>query len=198
MDQDIEVHARRVERRDDPRSNPRNPAEEAPGGTTDKCCGERAHDALQNQHGHDMASRDRVYECQKVGVERSLIVDDALFPEPTSGQEFLGPLVVTLTVPEQLAEEGIAANQLHIKWIVPFHAEAITEILQQCKKVIIVEINYSGQFARYLRAETGFTADGFIRKYDGEPFMPHHIVEAVKDQLAGKETLSVPEHEISV
>ena len=105
---------------------------------------------------------------------------------------------VILEAIEQLAGEGIAANQLHIKWIVPFHAEAITEILQQCKKTIIVEINYSGQFARYLRSETGIAASGFIRKYDGEPFMPHHIVEAVKDQLAGKETLSVPEHEISV
>jgi 2-oxoglutarate/2-oxoacid ferredoxin oxidoreductase subunit alpha len=41
-------------------------------------------------------------------------------------------------------------------------------------------------------------ADGFIRRYDGEPFMPHHIVNAVKEQLAGKGTLSVPAHEISV
>ena len=54
------------------------------------------------------------------------------------------------------------------------------------KNVIMVENNYSGQFARYLRSETGFDAHGHIRKYDGEPFMPHHIVEAVKEQLAGK------------
>ena len=59
-------------------------------------------------------------------------------------------------------------------------------ILAQSKQVIIVENNYSGQFARYLRSETGFDAHGHIRKYDGEPFMPHHIVEAVKEQLAGK------------
>ena len=39
------------------------------------------------------------------------------------------------------------------------------------KKVIIVENNYSGQFARYLRSETGFAAHGHIRKYDGEPFL---------------------------
>ncbi len=64
------------------------------------------------------------------------------------------------------------------------------------KQVIIVENNYSGQFARYLRCETGFDAHGHIRKYDGEPFMPHHIVEAVKDQLAGKTKLSVPIHEV--
>jgi len=41
-------------------------------------------------------------------------------------------------------------------------------------------------------------ANGHIRKYDGEPFMPHHIVEAVKEQLAGKTNLSVPSHEVMV
>jgi 2-oxoglutarate ferredoxin oxidoreductase subunit alpha len=46
--------------------------------------------------------------------------------------------------------------------------------------------------------------NGHIRKYDGEPFMPHHIVEAVKEQLAGKAQwagktqVSVPMHEITV
>ncbi len=96
------------------------------------------------------------------------------------------------------ADEGIAANQLQIKWIVPFHAEEISRILSASKHVLIVENNYSGQFARYLRSETGFSAHGHIRKYDGEPFMPHHIVAAVKEQLAGKTNLSVPTHEILV
>jgi 2-oxoglutarate ferredoxin oxidoreductase subunit alpha len=98
---------------------------------------------------------------------------------------------------EKLAsEEGIVANQLHIKWMVPFHVEEITQILSRSNKVIIVENNYSGQFARYLRAETGCAAHGHIRKYDGEPFMPHHIVEGVKEQLSGKRRLSVPVHEV--
>ena len=65
-------------------------------------------------------------------------------------------------------------------------------------KVIIVENNYSGQFARYLRSETGFAADGHIRKYDGEPFMPHHIVEGVRGILAGSTKLYMPVHEIQV
>ena len=96
------------------------------------------------------------------------------------------------------AEEGIVANHLSIKWIVPFHAEEVTRILSRSKKIIIVENNYSGQFARYLRSETGIAGHGFIRKYDGEPFMPHHIVNGVKEQLAGKKTLSVPVHEVIV
>jgi len=99
---------------------------------------------------------------------------------------------------EMLGEEGISANQLQIRWLVPLHGEAILDILKGSRYTIIVENNYSGQFARYLRSETGYAANGHIRKYDGEPFMPHHIAEAVKDQLAGKTKLSVPAHEIMV
>jgi 2-oxoglutarate ferredoxin oxidoreductase subunit alpha len=99
---------------------------------------------------------------------------------------------------EQLAGQGIVANQLQIRWLVPLHGDAIVDILGKAKHTIIVENNYSGQFARYLRSETSFVANGHIRKYDGEPFMPHHIVEAVREQLAGSTTLSVPTHEVMV
>jgi 2-oxoglutarate/2-oxoacid ferredoxin oxidoreductase subunit alpha len=105
---------------------------------------------------------------------------------------------VILEAAEKLAgEEGIVANQLAIKWIVPLHAAEIGAILGRSKNVILVENNQSGQFARYLRSETGFCPHGHIRKYDGEPFMPHHIVEAVKAQLAGKTRLSIPVHEVN-
>ncbi len=99
---------------------------------------------------------------------------------------------------ELLADQGISSNQLQIRWLVPLHGDAIVEILKRSKHTIIVENNFSGQFARYLRSETSFVPTGNIRKYDGEPFMPHHIVEAVKEQLAGSTTLSVPAHEILV
>jgi 2-oxoglutarate/2-oxoacid ferredoxin oxidoreductase subunit alpha len=106
--------------------------------------------------------------------------------------------VIREAVEKLAGEEGVVANQLHVKWIVPFHAEEMTRVLSRSKRVIVVENNYSGQFARYLRSETGFAAQGHIRKYDGEPFMPHHIVDAVKEQLAGKQKISVPVHEVIV
>ena len=99
---------------------------------------------------------------------------------------------------EILREQGISANHLQIRWIVPLHGQAILDILKGSRHTIIVENNYSGQFARYLRSETSYVPNGYIRKYDGEPFMPHHIVEAVKEQLAGQTKLSVPMHEIMV
>ena len=99
---------------------------------------------------------------------------------------------------DQLEAKGVIANQLSIKWIVPLHTEAVTEIFSGAKKTIMVENNYSGQFARYLRSESGLTADGHIRKYDGEPFMPHHIVDGVLELLAGKTDQYVPFQEIMV
>jgi 2-oxoglutarate ferredoxin oxidoreductase subunit alpha len=99
---------------------------------------------------------------------------------------------------EQLNEKGVIANQLAIKWIVPLHVEAVSEIVSRSNKTIIVENNHSGQFYRYLRSETGLSVDGHIRKYDGEPFMPHHIVEGVMEQLAGTVDHSVPIQEIMV
>jgi 2-oxoglutarate ferredoxin oxidoreductase subunit alpha len=99
---------------------------------------------------------------------------------------------------QQLADVGVTANHLPVKWIVPLHGDQIMEILSKQKRVIIVENNHSGQFARYLRSETGFKADGHIRKYDGEPFMPHHIVAGVQEQLAEQTDLYVPRHEIMV
>ena len=93
---------------------------------------------------------------------------------------------------------GISTNNLQIKWMVPLHGDQIMETLSKAKRTIIVENNYSGQFARYLRSETGFSADGHIRKYDGEPFMPHHIVDGVKAQIAGETNKYVPYQEITV
>ncbi len=97
---------------------------------------------------------------------------------------------------QALAERGVKANHLPIKWIVPFHGDAVVDIFSRSKLTIIVENNYSGQFARYLRSETGLAANGHIRKYDGEPFAPHHIVEGVLEQLAGKSDLYVPYQEV--
>jgi hypothetical protein len=85
-----------------------------------------------------------------------------------------------------LAAQGIKASQLQIKYLHPFHVEEVTALLKKSKKLICVEGNYSGQFARLLRAETGISVDANILKYDGEPFEPRIIAEEVKRIMAGK------------
>jgi 2-oxoglutarate ferredoxin oxidoreductase subunit alpha len=84
-----------------------------------------------------------------------------------------------------LAAEGISANNLQIRYLVPFHEAEVQAILQASRRTLVVENNYTGQLARHIRAETGFTVDGKLLKYDGEPFEPHHIVNRVKEILHG-------------
>jgi 2-oxoglutarate ferredoxin oxidoreductase subunit alpha len=84
---------------------------------------------------------------------------------------------------ERLNREGISANHLQINCLVPFHVAAVTAALGKSRQIIVVEHSQAGQFARHLRAETGIAANGHIRKYDGEPFEPKHIVAAIKELL---------------
>ncbi len=101
---------------------------------------------------------------------------------------------------EQLRSEGTRVNRIAVKWILPFHREAMIRALAGAKQTIIVENNHSGQFHRFLRSETGISADGHIRKYDGEPFMPHHVADGVRAHLRGSVPggVFVPEQEILV
>ena len=97
---------------------------------------------------------------------------------------------------EQLNAAGLSANQLHFKYMHPFHAEEARAILEKCKRTIVVENNFSGQFARHLRAESGFTVDHVLTRYDGEPFEPAWVAQRVRDLVAGRPLdLAVQEHE---
>jgi 2-oxoglutarate ferredoxin oxidoreductase subunit alpha len=99
---------------------------------------------------------------------------------------------------QALNEDGITTNHIQFKWLYPIDEDAVNEVLAKSGHAIIVECNYTGQFARFLRGETGFKANGHIRKYDGEPFMPHHIVDGARELLIGKTDLYVPYQEIVV
>jgi 2-oxoglutarate ferredoxin oxidoreductase subunit alpha len=97
---------------------------------------------------------------------------------------------------EKLTAAGLPANQLHLKYLHPFHAQEVGEILAASRRIIVVENNSSGQFARHLRAETGIKAHDVVLKYDGEPFTPAFIVRAVEDIVAGRpRSLDVSEDE---
>jgi 2-oxoglutarate ferredoxin oxidoreductase subunit alpha len=94
---------------------------------------------------------------------------------------------VLVEAAERLNRLGISTNHLQIKCLMPFQACAVSEVLGRSRRIIVVENSQSGQFARLLRAETGLAANGHVRKYDGEPFEPKHVVAAVKVLLAGPE-----------
>ena len=98
---------------------------------------------------------------------------------------------------EQLNASGVSANQIQFKYLLPFHSREAIEILKGCKRTICIEVNSTGQFARHLRAETGYTVNDQILKYDGEPFEPGTVAAQVRGILKGeKHSLDVtsPKH----
>ncbi len=97
---------------------------------------------------------------------------------------------------DHLYASGVKTNQLHFKYLLPFHSKEAIDILKKCKRTICVEQNGSGQFTRHLRAETGHTVADKILKYDGEPFEPAQIAAQVRASIAGQQaSLDVTEAE---
>jgi|AGTN01.2.fsa_nt_gi 2-oxoacid:acceptor oxidoreductase, alpha subunit len=88
---------------------------------------------------------------------------------------------------ELLTAQGTKTNVLCIKYIAPFHTEAVTKLLNSAKTKISVEVNYTSVMAKLVKMETGISMDGHINRYDGEPFEPQNIIDEVKRITSKKE-----------
>ena len=79
---------------------------------------------------------------------------------------------------------GIA--MLHFSELFPFpHTEKFdyVRLLRNAKKTICIENNATGQFARLMRAETGYEFNAHIRKFDGRPFTIERLVQEINGHL---------------
>ena len=81
------------------------------------------------------------------------------------------------------AKDGPKINALEFYDIHPLPVEKVQPLLDATKKTLGIEINYTGQFLRHLRAETGFKVDTFHRKFDGEHLTPAEVVTAIEGAL---------------
>lgn len=81
------------------------------------------------------------------------------------------------------AQVADAANLLHFSGLEPFPPTAEAE-LRKAHKTVVVEGNYTGQLETLIRAQTGFSVDGHIRRFDGRPFKPEFILAGLQKQEA--------------
>ncbi|MEJ2672842.1 MAG: 2-oxoacid:acceptor oxidoreductase subunit alpha [Deltaproteobacteria bacterium] len=79
----------------------------------------------------------------------------------------------------RLNTEKTPARMVHLSELWPFPAAAVNQALGHPKKLVMVEMNATGQCNRLLRQETGRTADHLVLKYDGAPFTPEYILRAL-------------------
>jgi 2-oxoglutarate ferredoxin oxidoreductase subunit alpha len=83
---------------------------------------------------------------------------------------------------DMLRKEDASVNMLHLSELWPFPAEAVADALGRARNSYVIENNASGQLARLIRAETGGDVSGRILKFDGRPFTPAYIAEAVRKE----------------
>jgi 2-oxoglutarate ferredoxin oxidoreductase subunit alpha len=80
-----------------------------------------------------------------------------------------GPAIESLKL---LHKAGIKANVLHVIYLWPFPKAALEEMLEKCKRTIVVEANYLGQLEGLVREHLLRAFDARIHKIDGRPFNP--------------------------
>jgi 2-oxoglutarate ferredoxin oxidoreductase subunit alpha len=83
---------------------------------------------------------------------------------------------------DMLRKEGARVNVLHLNELWPFPTEAVTDAVGKAHNSYVIENNATGQLACLIKAETGCDVSGRIMKFDGRPFTPAYIAEAVRKE----------------
>ena len=87
---------------------------------------------------------------------------------------------------DRLKDEGMMLNYLQVKLLHPFPSLTIERMLNTTKVLIDVEMNYSAQLAKLLRANIQRDADYYIVKYNGRPMSSSEVYDALKGIMQGK------------
>jgi 2-oxoglutarate ferredoxin oxidoreductase subunit alpha len=82
-----------------------------------------------------------------------------------------------------LHKGGASVNMLHLNELWPFPAKVVTDTVSKARNSYVIENNATGQLARLIKTETGYDVSGRILKYDGRPFTPAYIAQAVKKEV---------------
>ncbi len=84
---------------------------------------------------------------------------------------------------DMLRKEKTSVNMLHLNELWPFPAKAVGDAVSKARNSYVIENNATGQLARLIKTETGYDIGGRILKYDGRPFTPGYIAQAVQKEV---------------
>ena len=83
---------------------------------------------------------------------------------------------------DMLRKQGANVNMLHLSELWPFPTRAVADAVSKASNKYVIENNATGQLARLIKTETGYDVSGRILKFDGRPFTPACIAEAVRKE----------------
>jgi 2-oxoglutarate ferredoxin oxidoreductase subunit alpha len=85
-----------------------------------------------------------------------------------------------------LKEESLNTAFLQVRMISPLPEKEIRKVLENKKRIIDIEDNYSGQLGQVIKEKTGIAPNFHILKYTGRPVTTTEIYNAIKAILTGK------------
>jgi 2-oxoglutarate ferredoxin oxidoreductase subunit alpha len=150
----------------------------------------RATSDEHNEHGEifeDAENRKLMMEKRMKKLETAIKNDDLPTPE-LIGEKNAAITFVTwnsakgacIEACKILKSKGKKANVFQIKTAYPFLTKETATLLKKCKRLIIVEQNFSNQMGGLILENTGIKIKEAILKYDGRPFTAHFIINNIK------------------
>lgn len=126
----------------------------------------------------------RVAQMDKRLRKNKIILEHSIEPRIIGNQEYDTLIIgwgsthgVLTEALQHLTNQNIAYAYFAQVYPLPKTTE---HILSKAKKIISIENNATGQFARLIRQETGYKADHQILQYNGSPFSVEYIVSQLK------------------
>lgn len=79
--------------------------------------------------------------------------------------------------------DGLKVNHAQVRLIHPFPVDELKPLMDNAKKVVVVENNATGQLAQIIKMNVNNCKLENILKYDGNPFLPSEIYNQCKELL---------------
>lgn len=138
----------------------------------------------------DARNRTRMMEkrMRKLATMQPELPKANILGDPAAGIAFIGfgsnrgPISESQ---DRLALDGMPTRFLQLRTLWPFPEDEVRDFIAGAAHVFIVENNLTGQLERLIRYVTGpLPQMHSVRRYDGRPFRPIEIIEAVRTVIA--------------
>jgi 2-oxoglutarate ferredoxin oxidoreductase subunit alpha len=78
--------------------------------------------------------------------------------------------------------EGLSVGAFYPRVLGPFPAEQVTEFAARASRVLVPEVNFTGQLARLVRGECGLQVESHA-KCDGLPFTAEDVLDVIMERI---------------
>ena len=83
---------------------------------------------------------------------------------------------------QQLQKKDLNIGYIHFSEIYPMRVDCFPSEIKEKADLISVENNATGQFAKFLKMETGISIEKKVLKFDGRPFSPQELVHHIESK----------------